>query len=144
MKSINNIKQEKKIDNKIFLSLLKLLETPIKEDEKLKNEILFKETEDGTTLFNYLLQKCLSQIKSNFKKEEPLIDIDIKENNDNEKFICLENIKEEKKEDTSEQELIEISNTFILKCFEGTKDPKLISELLKIINLLKNSKKKKW
>ena len=142
MKNIQKIEDGQKIDFKIFISLLQLLKTQINENDKLKNTILFKETE-GKTLFNYLLQKSISNLKKEVNKEESLISTD--NNNDNtgekedNKFICLDNIKEEKKDDSSDEELIEISNEFILNCLEGTKDPKLIAELLKILSFLKNT-----
>ena len=143
MKFIDNLEQGKKVDIKIFLSLLKLLEAPIKEDQKLKDEILFKET-NGRSLYDFLLKKSISQFKKEEKKEEEsLIDTDSNENNDNEgnnKFICLENLKEEKKDDKSNEELIDICNKFMLKCFEGTRNPKLVLELIKIINLIRNKK----
>ena len=143
MKFIDNLEQGKKVDIKIFLCLLKLLEAPIKEDQKLKDEILFKET-NGRTLYDFLLKKSTSQFQKEEKKEEEsLIDLNSNENNENEdnnKFICLDNLKEEKKDDTSNKELIDISNKFMLKCFEGTKNPKLILELIKIINLIKTKK----
>ena len=144
MKIIDNIEKGKKVDIKIFISLLKLLEAPIKENQKLKNEILFKET-NGKSLYEFLLKKSISQFKKEGKKEESLIDTDNNENNENEennKFICLENLKEEKKEDNSDEELIEISNKFILKCFEGARDPKLVAELLKIIKLIRKARRK--
>ena len=149
MKSINNIEQDKKIDIKIFTSLLQLLKTQIKNNDKLKNEILFKET-DGKSLLKFLIEKIKTHIELNKKKkEESLIDdtneTNEKEETDNSKFIFLENIEEEKKDiDTTKDEdgLIEIYNEFILDCFEGTKEPKLISELLKIINLIRDSKEK--
>ena len=144
MKIIDNIEKGKKVDIKIFISLLKLLEAPIKENPKLKNEILFKET-NGKSLYQFLLQKCITQFKKEEKKEESLIDTDNNENNENEennKFICLENLKEEKKEDNSNEELIKISNKFILQCFEGTREPKLIAELLKMINLIRKARKR--
>ena len=144
MKFIDNLEQGKKVDIKIFLSLLKLLEAPIKEDQKLKDKILFKET-NGKTLYDFLLKKSTSHFQKEEKKEEEsLIDTDSNENNENEsnnKFICLDNLKEEKKDDTSNEELIDISNKFMLKCFEGTKNPKLILELIKIINLIIKTKK---
>jgi len=141
MKIIDNIEKGKKVDIKIFISLLKLLDVPIQEDPKLKNEILFKET-NGKSLYGFLLQKSISQFKKEEKKEESLIDTDNNENEENNKFICLENLKEEKKEDNSNEELIEISNKFILKCFEGARDPKLVEELLKIIKLIRKARRK--
>ena len=144
MKIIDNIEKGKKVDIKIFISLLKLLEAPIKENPKLKNEILFKET-NGKSLYEFLLQKSISQFKKEEKKEESLIDTDNNENNENEensKFICLENLKEVKKEDNSNEELIEISNKFILQCFEGARDPKLVAELLKMIKLIRKARKR--
>ena len=143
MKFIDKIEQGKKVDIKIFLSLLKLLEMPIKEDQKLKEEILFKEI-NGRTLYDFLLKKSISQFKEEKKEEESLIDTDNNENNENEgnnKFICLDNLKEEKKDDSSNEELIEISNKFMLKCFEKTRNQKLILELIKIINLIIKAKK---
>ena len=143
MKFIDKIEQGKKVDIKIFLSLLKLLEMPIKEDQKLKEEILFKEI-NGRTLYDFLLKKSISQFKEEKKEEESLIDTDNNENNENEgnnKFICLDNLKEEKKDDSSNEELIEISNKFMLKCFERTRNQKLILELIKIINLIIKAKK---
>ena len=150
MKNIKNIKEDKKVDMKIFISLLQLLKTQIKENDQLKNELLFKETE-GNTLFNFLLEKFTSKLNTKKKEEEEesLIDNDNNEadkeeekKKNNNKFICLENMKEEKKDDTSDEELTEISNEFIYDCLSQTKDPKLISELIKILKILKNSRKK--
>ena len=137
MKSLNNIEQKKKVDMKLFMSLLQILKTQMKGNDQIKNEILFKKV-NGYSFFEFLLKKTIDEINENNKKEESLRD-----NNDNDdkeeesRYICLENIMEEKKEDNSDKELIEISNEFLSECFEGTKDPKLISELLKLINLLK-------
>ena len=139
MKTINSIEQNKKVDIKIFINLLQILKTQIKGNEELKKEILFKE-ENGNSLYNFLLEKITSKINPK-KNEETLIDNDdnpANENGENNKFICLENIKEEVK-DTSNEELIEISHEFIFDSFDRTNDPKIISELLKLIDLLKNS-----
>ena len=141
MKSIDNIQQNKKIDIKIFISLLQILKTQIKGNDKLKKEILFRE-ENGKTLFNFFFEKLTSEISNKSKKEEEKnYNITNYEKEENSKFICLENIKEEKK-DSSKEELIEISDDFLLNSFEGTDDPKLISELLKLIYILKNSRTK--
>ena len=146
MKNVNNIKEGKKVNMKIFISLLQLLKTQIKENDHLKNELLFKETE-GNILFNFLLETITSQLNNTNKKEESLIDSDNndiyeEENNKKNKFICLDDIKEEKKDDTSNEDLIEISNEFIYDCLLDAKNPKLISELLKIINVIKKAKNK--
>ena len=142
MKNINYIEQKKEINYKIFLSLLQLLKTQIINNDKLKNEILFKET-DGNTLFNFIFKILVSQISTKRNNNESLIDSDDNDNETNEneekKFICLDDIKEEKKDDSSNKELIEISNEFLISCLEGTQDPKMISELLKIIGVLKSS-----
>jgi ubiquitin carboxyl-terminal hydrolase 34 len=140
MKNIQKIEEDKKIDIKIFVSLLQLLKSQINDNDKLKKEILFKET-DGRTLFNYLLQKNLSNLKKSTSEEEPLISTDNNDTSENEenKFICLENLKEEKKDNSSDEELIEISNEFIINCLEGTKEPKLIAELFNILRFLKKS-----
>ena len=143
MKSISNIEQNKKVDINIFKALLQLLKTLIKDNDKYKNEILLRETE-GKSLLKFLIKQIKSQIESKKDKEKSLMDDEneTKDSNNN-KFIFLEDIKEEKKDkDTSKDEIIEISNNFVLDCFEETKDPKLIYELLKIIQLIKDSKEK--
>ena len=96
----------------------------MKGNDEIKNEILFKKV-NGHSFFDFLLQKNIDEINENNKKEESL-----KNNNDNgdkeeeSRYICLENIKEEKNEDNSDKELTKISNEFLSECFEGTKDPK--------------------
>ena len=137
VKCINNLEQGKKIDTKFFASLLQLLKTLMKGNEELQNEILFKEV-DGNSLFNFLLKKTTKEIEENSKKEESLQNSD-NEKAEDQKFICLESAKEDGNDNESEKELLEISNDFLSHCFQGTKNPKLISELLKLIILLKKT-----
>ena len=153
MKGLKEIIQEneKKMDSKLLLSLIKLFEISLKDDEKLKNDILFKEKE-GHSLFELLFNICQSQIDTDSKKNDDNDNTNnLSSQNENEdkekfedKFICLENIKNEKKEDnSSKEELNELCNTFILNCFKETKNPKLISKLLYMISSLKKAFKKK-
>ena len=143
---------EKKVDDKILLGILKLFIVSIKDNEKLKNEILFKEKE-GEILFNLLFKRCISQFDNENKNADSNNNIldsltkneeGNKSENEEDKFICLETIKEEKKEDNSStEELNELCNDFIIDCFKESKNPKIVSKLLEIINLLKKSLKKK-
>ena len=133
-----------KKDDKIILSLLKLFLISTKDDENLKNEILFKE-KDGETLFDLLFNRYISQI-NNSKNEELSNNNNDNENkeNENDKFICLETVKEEKKEDnSSKEELNELCNKFFLECFKDSKNPKIIQKLIELIKLLKKITKKK-
>ena len=57
----------------------------------------------------------------------------------------MENIKEEKKEEINDdlsEELNQICNEILMNCFNHTKNPKLIRELLNIIYLQRNYDKK--
>jgi len=138
---------DKKVDDKILLSLLKLFIILIKDDEKLRNEILFKSTE-GKTLFDLLFNRCISQFGDNNKNgdENNLISKNEdgnQEENKEDKFICLETLKKEEKVDnSSKEELNEMCNEFVLECFKESKNQEIISKLLKMINLIKKSLKK--
>ena len=150
MKSLNESTDEKKnFDAKILLGLFKLFNIILKDNNELKNEILFKNT-DGQTLFELLFNKFKNQVKadSSSNEDNQACSYNIISQNDNEeksqkeeeKFICLETIKEEKKEDTkSIEELNELCYEFILNYFKETNTPKSISNLLKMINLLKKA-----
>ena len=144
--------KEKKSDVKILLGLFKLFIIILKDNNELKDEILFKEVE-GKTLFELLYKKCKNQISLDNKSNEESNSNDYNilsqsENDDNnekkeDKFICLETIKEEKKEDTkSIEELNELCNDFILNFFKESNKPIIISKLLSMINLLKKIIKK--
>ena len=136
---------DQKVDDKALLSLLKLFIILIKDDEKLRNEILFKNTK-GEVLFDLLFNRCISQFGDNNKNGEEnnsnLISKNDEENKED-KFICLETLKKEEKVDnSSKEELNEICNEFVLECFKESKNPQIISKLLEMINLIKKSSKK--
>ena len=141
--------------NKLFLSLLHLLNLQISSNEEIKEDILFKEQKDGKNLFNFLFQHAMPELltleedKKEEEKEE-LISSETDMNSDNidyskEKFILLENIKEEKKDESNDnltEELSQICNEFLLNCFNNTSNPKIISQLLNIIYLQRKYDKK--
>ena len=138
MKDLNEStdEKEKKCDAKIVLGLFKLFVISLKDNNELKNEFLFRET-GGQSLFELLFNKCQNIIKSDSSNsdENQSNSYNIWSQNDNEennekddnKFICLETIKEEKKEDTkSIEELNEFCNEFILNCFKEANKPIII------------------
>ena len=145
MQKINN----SDINNKIFLSLLKFLSLQITNNDPLKSEILFNNQQSkDKTLFDFLLEHAIPEItdksnkkEANKKNEEEIISLNKPKAIEESKFILLENIKEDKKDenddDNFEEELSTISNDFLLNCFDNTSDPKLISQLLNIIYLIK-------
>ena len=140
--------EDKKFDDKILLSILKLFIILIKDDEKLRNEILFKNTE-GEKLFDLLFRKCISQFDDSKNGDENKDNVTSKngegnkEENKEDKFICLETLKKEEKVDnSSKEELNEICNELVLTCFKELKNPEIISKLLEMINLIKKSVKK--
>ena len=144
-----NKDEEKRMDSKLLLSLFKLFNISLKNDEKIKNELLFKKNE-GKTLFDLLFQKCLSQINGGSNNDESNDnDFSIQNEEQNketkeDKFICLETLKVEKKEDnSSKEELNELINDFFLNYFKESKNPNLISKILEIIKLYKKFIKKK-
>ena len=136
---------DKKVDDKELLSLLKLFIILVKDNEKLRNEILFKNTK-GEVLFDLLFNRCISQFGGNNKNgDENNINLICKneEENKEDKFICLETLKKEEKVDnSSKEELNEICNEFVLECFKESKNPQIISKLLEMIDLIKKSLKK--
>ena len=152
---------DKTHQNKLFLSLLQLLNLQISSDESIKKEILFKEQEGNDNLFNFLFEHAMPELLKYNKKEkkeekEKLISSSENDTNNTQnenyesKFILLENIKEEKEETTEDnfsEELSQICNEFLLNIFKNTDNPKLIAQLLRIINMQreydkKNSKRK--
>ena len=146
MKHISNSTYQ----NKSFLSFLQLLNLQMTSNEELKTEILFKTQEDGKNLINFLIEQAMPELQS---KEEPkeeikkdeLIKKEDSTNKDN-KFILIENIKEEKPEDNDKenikQELNQISNDLLLNCFNNVTNSKIIGQLLKIIYLQRKYEKK--
>ena len=151
--NISTDEKEKKCDAKIVLGLFKLFIFSLKDNNELKNEFLFRET-GGQSLFELLFNRCQNIIKSDSSNSDEnqsnsyniWSEYDNEENNekDDNKFICLETIKEEKKEDTkSIEELNELCNEFILNCFKEANKPIIIPRLLSMINLLKKVIKKK-
>ena len=147
---LENLRNEdKKMDSKILLSLFKLFNISLKDNEKTKNELLFKE-KNGTTLFDLLFEQFLSQINEGKKSDEESGSGDLIQNeektkeSEEDKFICLETIKEEKKEDNKSLEVLnELINDFIINSLKESKNPNLISKLLEIIKYYKKSIKKK-
>ena len=139
MKSISNSNYK----TKIFLSLLQLLNLHISNNEELKSQILLSEQKDGKSLYQFLFEQAMPELISNKdkKKEEDkdkelLKKTRVKDIPEN-KFIPIEDIKEEKKDDNEDnnlnEELNQISNEFLLNCFTNTNNPKIIGKLLKII-----------
>ena len=141
--------------NKLFLSLLQLLNLQIPSNEEMKEKILFTEYEDGKNFFNFLFEHAMPELLT--LKEEKKEELISTENNDanntdkkeqsqsEDKFILLENMKEEKKnepDDNLTEELSQICNEFILNCFNNTSNPKIISQLLNIIYLQRKYDKK--
>jgi len=141
--------------NKLFLSLLQLLNLQIPSNEEMKEKILFTEYEYGKNFFNFLFEHAMPELLT--LKEEKKEELISTENNDTnnrdkkeqsqseDKFILLENMKEEKKnepDDNLTEELSQICNEFILNCFNDTSNPKIISQLLNIIYLQRKYDKK--
>ena len=123
MKSISNSNYK----TKFFLSLLQLLNLHISNNEELKSQILLSEQKDGKSLYQFLFEQAMPELISNKdkKKEEDkdkelLRKTRVKDIPEN-KFIPIEDIKEEKKDDNEDnnlnEELNQISNEFLLNCF---------------------------
>ena len=122
---------------------MQLLNLHISNNEELKSQILLSEQKDGKSLYQFLFEQAMPELISNKdkKKEEDkdkelLKKTRVKDIPEN-KFIPIEDIKEEKKDDNEDnnlnEELNQISNEFLLNCFTNTNNPKIIGKLLKII-----------
>ena len=142
-------------NNKLFLSFMQLLNLQISSNEEIKEQILFKQQKNNKNFFDFLFEHAFPELlnikneKSDSKEEEKISlkndkDSENKEESE-EKYIFLENIKEEKKEEINDdlsEELNQICNEILMNCFNHTKNPKLIRELLNIIYLQRNYDKK--
>ena len=143
--------------NKLFLSLLQLLNLQISSNEEIKEKLLFTEIKDGENFFKFLFEHAMPELLTlNEEKKEELISTENNDTNKSEekeqsqsqsedKFILLENIKEEKKDEPDDnitEELSQICNEFLLNCFNNTSNPKIISQLLNIIYLQRKYDKK--
>ena len=94
--------------NKLFLSLLQLLNLQISKNEEIKSDIIIKSQEEGTkSLYNFLLENAMPEIykKNESKEKRNSKDLNLnKKKSLNEKFILIENINEE--EDKDEKPII--------------------------------------
>ena len=128
--------------NKLFLSLLQLLNLQISSNEEIKEQLLFTEIKDGENFFKFLYEHAMPELLTlNEEKKEELISTENNDTNKSEekeqsqsqsedKFILLENIKKKKKgepDDNITEELSQICNEFLLNCFNNTSNPKNFS-----------------
>ena len=154
-------KEENNDKNRVILNLLKLFDISVNNDDAKKSEIvLSKDKTNGESLFNLIYQKYISilsknlgekktednQLTSKTDDEENKTDTDNnKDNNetDNDKFILLEDVKEEKQEDNSStEELHKLYSELVFNTLNYSNDQSLIPKLIILINILKKAAKK--
>ena len=134
------------------LGFMQILITAIKSDKSLKKEIISKEI-DGETLFDLIYNKITPQNNNNEINNDGInitdLILNLDDNPSKIKYFNMENLNEligniftnnhDKKNIEMSQQIYDIFNNFILVCFSGTTDMKLISKLLKLISSKENS-----
>jgi len=154
----NDNKEENSTKNKIILNFLKLLEISVNKDENKTNAILLEKNKtSNVSLFDLIYQKYFSTLCSKgggeknstedhtelISKSEDENKTDKNENEENNKFILLEEIKQTKPEDDSiNEELNKYYSEIIFNALSYSNSQALIPKLISVINILKKLSKK--
>ena len=164
-KYIKENNKDNELSEDEILGFMKILITAMKSDNSLKEKILSKEINEER-LFELIYNKILPENNKNennneIDNEELKITDLISDNSSNVKYYNMDNLNElikniiinnnVKKEEEISQNVYDIYNSFILVCFSGVTNIKLISKLLKLISSkesalnskLNNTQKKK-
>ena len=151
-------KEDNSTKNKIILNFLKLLEISVNKDENKTNAILLEKNKtSNVSLFDLIYQKYFSTLCSKgggeknstedhtelISKSEDENKTDKNENEENNKFILLEEIKQTKPEDDSiNEELNKYYSEIIFNALSYSNDQSHIPKLISLINILKKLSKK--
>ena len=145
MNDLTSSNEESKLDTNSFAIFMKLLTDSIDKNENLKQMILTKEI-NNTTFFKSIISKLIDDKNSQNKNtiDENNDDQSQNETNEESKFICLENIQENKQPSSKNDiNLEEIYHNFIKKTIKNINSPNIFIEIFKILNFLKKNSETK-